>query len=91
MSVLSWLAIATVVVLVGVSLEVMKARRRRQYVEAFVASQGLRLVTCRQRWRFSDPKHLATYDVEVEDSTGHRTSGVAYATGALRRKAWIEW
>jgi hypothetical protein len=38
-----------------------------------------------------EPNWLVSYTVDVIDATGHEISGIAYATGFIRRKAWIDW
>jgi hypothetical protein len=75
----------------GVLFELYRARARRRYVESFVASRGWTLKACRHRWALLEPNWLVSYRVDVIDATGHEMSGIAYATGFLRRKAWIDW
>jgi hypothetical protein len=76
---------------VAVLVERWRAKVRRRYVEAFVASRGWTLQSCRHRWALLEPNWLVSYRVEVIDATGHELAGTAYATGFLRRKAWIDW
>lgn len=67
----------------------MKTRRR--FVEDLVRSRGWRLTSCRYAFKPFSPNWLVPYKVDVVDHTGHELSGIAYATGFVRRTAWIDW
>jgi hypothetical protein len=76
---------------VAALLEVWRAKFRRRYVEAFVASRGWTVKSMRYRWALFEPNWLVSYRVEIIDATGHEMFGTAFATGFFRRKAWIDW
>jgi hypothetical protein len=40
---------------------------------------------------YARPKWSMTYWIVVLDRTGHRIEGLAYATGFIRRKVWVDW
>jgi hypothetical protein len=87
----SFLGALVVMVVLGTLLELFRAKTRRRLVEQYVADRGWTLKSCRYAFRPFSPNWLVPYSVEVVDQTGHELTGMAYATGFIRRRAWIDW
>ena len=77
----------------SVGIEAFRVRSRRRFVVEWAAQRELRVTEC--RWTFHwfrtlYPFWLVPYRVRVVDKRGREMTGTAWATGLLRRKAWVD-
>ena len=73
----------------GLLLEVARARIGRSHIERWAAERALQIGSCRyryKRWR-KEPE----FDVEIIDSSGRVTTGVAKGAGITGRLVWVDF
>jgi hypothetical protein len=75
----------------GVFLSRLQSRTRRRFVLEHLESMNLTPLKCVRSFQPLRPGWNRYYWVVAQDGEGHMKSGLAAATGRVRRKTWINW
>jgi hypothetical protein len=79
------------IIVAAVFLSRLQSRTRRGFVVEHLESLNLTPLQCRSSFQPLKPRWNSYNWVVAQDRDGHKRSGLAVATGRVRRKTWINW